>query len=136
MFPFLQKKTSGSASTQIAIKEVRDNILVLPGKRCRAILATSSVNFELQSETEQDALIDNFQSFLNSLTTPIQILIRIRELDIEQYLENLNTSCADEDQMIYKQQGNQHLLRLLSLLLPLEGLISRLHLFRRKTLLG
>jgi len=104
MYPFPQKKTSGSARSQIAIKEVRDNILVLPGNRFRSILATSSVNFELQSEAEQDALIDNFQSFLNSLTTPIQILIRIRELDIEQYLENLNTSCAKEDQTIYKKQ--------------------------------
>jgi hypothetical protein len=104
MFPFPQTKTKGSARTQIGIKEVHDNILVLPGNRYRSILATSSVNFELQSEAEQDALIDNFQSFLNSLTTPIQILVRIRELDIEQYLENLNTSCAKEDQDIYKKQ--------------------------------
>ena len=134
MFPFLQKKTSGSARTQIAIKEVRDNILVLPGKRFRAILATSSVNFELQSETEQDALIDNFQSFLNSLTTPIQILIRIRELDIEQYLESLKASCANEDQMIYKKQleyystfirklvaGNKILSRRFYIIIPYEN---------------
>lgn len=104
MFPLPQSKIKGSARTQIGIKEVRDNILVLPGNRYRSVLVTSSVNFELQSEVEQDALIDNFQAFLNSLTTPIQILVRIRELDIEQYLENLTSSRTGEDQSIYKKQ--------------------------------
>ena len=134
MFPLLQSKTNGSARTQIGIKEVRDNILVLPGSRYRSVLVTSSVNFELQSEVEQDALIDNFQAFLNSLTTPIQILVRIRELDIEQYLENLTSSRTKEDQSIYKKQllsysnfirklvsGNKILSRKFYIVIPYEN---------------
>ncbi len=70
MFRSPQSKTNGSARTQTGIKEVRDNILVLPGNRYRVVLSTSSLNFELQSEDEQDVLVDTFQSFLNSLTTP------------------------------------------------------------------
>jgi len=134
MFPILQSKTKGSARSQIGIKEVRDNILVLPGNRYRSVLVTSSVNFELQSEVEQDALIDNFQAFLNSLTTPIQILVRIRELDIEQYLENLTSSRTKEDQSIYKKQlssysnfirklvsGNKILSRKFYIVIPYEN---------------
>jgi len=134
MFPLLQNKTKGSARTQIGIKEVRDNILVLPGNRYRSVLVTSSVNFELQSEVEQDALIDNFQAFLNSLTTPIQILVRIRELDIEQYLENLTSARVNEDQSIYKKQlssyssfirklvsGNKILSRKFYIVIPYEN---------------
>ena len=134
MFPLKQMKAKGSARSQIGIKEVRDNILVLPGNRYRAVLVTSSVNFELQSEAEQDALIDNFQAFLNSLTTPIQILIRVRALDIEQYLENLTSERAKEEQKIYKDQlkhysnfirklvsGNKILSRRFYIVIPYEN---------------
>ncbi|HOX40948.1 MAG TPA: TraC family protein [bacterium] len=99
-----QSKSKGSARSQIGIKEVRDGILILPDNRYRSILATSSLNFELQSEEEQDVIVDTFQSFLNSLTIPIQILIRVRELDIDRYLEDLQTSRADETEEIYKEQ--------------------------------
>jgi hypothetical protein len=104
MFLSRQSKTKGSARSQIGIKEIRDNILVLSDNSYRSILSVSSLNFELQSEEEQDVLIDNFQSFLNSLTTPLQILIRIRELDIEKYLENIQASRADETEEIYVEQ--------------------------------
>lgn len=104
MFRSSQVKTKGSARAQIGIKEIRDNILVLSDNSYCSILSVSSLNFELQSEEEQDVLIDNFQSFLNSLTIPLQILIRIRELDIEKYLENIQASRADEIEEIYIEQ--------------------------------
>jgi hypothetical protein len=104
MFPLSRSKTKGSARTQIGIKEVRDGIMILPDNRYRSILATSSLNFELQSADEQDVIIDTFQSFLNGLTTPIQILIRVRELDIDRYLEDLRNSRADEKLEVYKKQ--------------------------------
>jgi hypothetical protein len=97
-------KAKGSARAQIGIKEVRDNILILPGSRYRSILTTSSVNFELQSADEQDALVDSFQSLLNSLVSPIQILIRVRELDIDRYLEDFQSSRAEEQQVVYQEQ--------------------------------
>jgi len=104
MFRLRRSNAKGSARTQIGIKEVRDGILVLPDNRYRSILATSSLNFELQSADEQDVIIDTFQSFLNGLTTPIQILIRVRELDIDRYLEDLHNSRADEKLEVYKKQ--------------------------------
>ncbi|HUD20859.1 MAG TPA: TraC family protein, partial [Candidatus Saccharimonadales bacterium] len=61
-------------------------------------------NFELQSSDEQDALIDSYQSFLNSLAMPIQIIVRVRELDIEHYLEDFQASRAEETQAVYKKQ--------------------------------
>lgn len=97
-------RTNGSARSQIGIREVRDNILVLSDNRYRMILATSSLNFELQSEAEQDALVDTFQSFLNSLTNSIQIIIRVRELDIERYLEEFEASRASETLPVYQKQ--------------------------------
>lgn len=99
-----KSKAKGSARTQIGIKEVKDGILILPDNRYRSILSTSSVNFELQSEAEQDVIVDAFQSFLNSLTTPLQILIRVRELDIDRYLEDFQAKLAFETEEIYREQ--------------------------------
>ena len=99
-----KKKTEGSARTQIGIKEVRDGILVLPDNSYRSILSTSSLNFELQSEEEQDVVIDAFQSFLNSLTTPIQIVVRVRELDIDHYLEDFHEKLKNETEEVYVNQ--------------------------------
>lgn len=97
-----QSKTS--SRNQIAIKEVKDDILVLPKNQYRVILETSSINFELKSEAEQDVLIENYQSFLNSLPGPIQIVIRTRKMDIDQYLAGIQTSHDQESAPIYKQQ--------------------------------
>lgn len=129
-----QSNAKGSARTQIGIKEVRDGILILPNNRYRAVLATSSVNFELQSEAEQDVIVDTFQSFLNSMTRPIQILIRVRELDIDRYLEDLHLSRISETKAIYKKQmenysgfirklvaGNKILSRKFYLVIPYEN---------------
>ncbi len=99
-----KQKANGSARSQIGIKEVKDGILILSDNRYRSVLSTSSLNFELQSEEEQDVIVDAFQAFLNSLTTPIQILVRIRELDIDRYLEDFEGKLKNETEEIYKEQ--------------------------------
>lgn len=93
-----------SSRRQIQIKEVKDNILVLPHNEYRLILETSSINFELKSEEEQDVLIDSFQNFLNSLPCPLQILIRVREVDIDSYVEQIKAKKITEKETIYKEQ--------------------------------
>lgn len=93
-----------SSRKQIRIKEVQDGILVLPNNEYRLALETSSINFELKSEEEQDVLIDSFQNFLNSLPGPLQILVRVRELDIDHYLERVSQSHDQEKEKVYKDQ--------------------------------
>ncbi len=100
------RKSNSRVSTrrQIAIKGVKDGVLLLPGNNYRLVLAISSVNFELKSEAEQDALIDTYQSFLNSLGCDIQILVRIREMDMDKYIAEFNTRVEQEKQKVYKDQ--------------------------------
>ena len=101
----LQKsKNKAPSRTQIAIKGAKDGILLLPGSQYRAALEVSSLNFELKSEDEQDAIIDTYESFLNSVGTPLQILIRTREIDMDKYLEDLGARLEDEREPIYRQQ--------------------------------
>lgn len=68
------------------------------------ILETSSVNFELKSDEEQDVLLESFQNFLNSLPCPLQILIRVREVDIDSYLEQITQSKQSEKIAVYREQ--------------------------------
>ena len=98
------KSKKSSSRGQIQIKEVGDNILVLPGNEYRQILETSSVNFELKSEEEQDVIIDSFQNFLNSLPCEIQILVRVREVDIDRYVEDIGRTKDRETIPAYKKQ--------------------------------
>ena len=99
----------GSSRKQIQIKGVRDGILLLPKGEYRLGLGLSSVNFELMSEDEQDAMIDTYQNFLNSLSTPFQILVRIREMDMDRYLESFRARVEKESVAIYKQQNEAYM---------------------------
>lgn len=83
---------------------MRDDILILPNKKYCTYLETSSINFELKSEEEQDVIIDSFQNFLNALPCTLQFVIRIRELDVEQYLERLTSVSEKEKEAVYKEQ--------------------------------
>jgi hypothetical protein len=91
-----KSRSKESSRKQIEIKEVKDGILILPHNQYRLIIETSSINFELKSEEEQDVLIDSFQNFLNSLPCPLQLLIRVREVDIDRYLEQTSQSKSTE----------------------------------------
>jgi hypothetical protein len=99
-----KNKNKTSSRKQIQLKEVKDGVMILPGNRYRMVLETSSVNFELKSEEEQDVLLDSFQNFLNSLPCPLQILIRVREIDVDGYLEQITKSKISEKENIYKEQ--------------------------------
>lgn len=100
----LTKTGIAPARDQIRIKKIADNILVLPNHEYRIILETSSINFELKSEEEQDVIIDSFQNFLNSLPCAIQILVRVREIDIDKYVEDIEHQKEKEPEAIYKKQ--------------------------------
>jgi hypothetical protein len=97
-----------SSRIQIEIEGLRQNILTLPNRQHRALLKVGSVNFDLKSEAEQDSIIDNYQVFLNSLPCPIQILFRVREIDLENYLTNFKQRLKTENKAIYKRQINDY----------------------------
>lgn len=101
----LQKSNrKASARSQIDIEGVKDSVLILPRNQYRAILGVSPVNFELKSEDEQDAIIDTYESFLNSVGCPLQILVRTREIDMDRYLSDLEAGRASEKEAVYRGQ--------------------------------
>jgi len=87
-----QGKKTVAASTQLYLKiaEIRDDTIVLKNGGLRGVLKTSSINFNLKSEEEQNSIIYSYQNFLNSLEFPIQIVVRSKKLDLDNYIADLN----------------------------------------------
>ncbi len=73
----------------VPVREVRDGIITLKDGTLRAIVLVSSINFALKSADEQQAIILQFQDFLNGLDFSIQICVQSRELDIRPYISLL-----------------------------------------------
>jgi type IV secretory pathway VirB4 component len=77
-----------SQATQefVPIKEVRNGIVILKDGSLRALLMASSINLALKSQEEQQAIIGQFQNFLNSLEFTAQFFVESRDLDIRPYI--------------------------------------------------
>ncbi len=120
----LKQSRPGSSRQQISIKEIREDVLVLSDSRYRAIIETSSLNFELKSEAEQDAIIEIYQSFLNSLDCSIQVIVRTREIDLGSYLNSINSKKKNEKSPIYRRQLN-HYAQFVSGLVSVNRILSR-----------
>lgn len=73
----------------VPIQEIRDGALILKDGSLRMILMASSLNFALKSADEQEAIIAQFQNFLNSLDFSAQFFVSSRRLNIEPYLDSL-----------------------------------------------
>ena len=78
-------------STQDALKfsEIHDGVVILKDGNLRQIILCTSVNFSLKSEQEQTAIVFQYQTFLNSLDFPIQILMQSKRIDLTNYIANL-----------------------------------------------
>jgi hypothetical protein len=75
----------------------------------RLVLKCSSINFLLKSQEEQDAIIISFQRFLNSLSFPIQILVRSKKLDIDSYLNNLKDKALKQKNPLLQNQTYEYI---------------------------
>ncbi len=74
----------------VDVAEVHDGVIVLRNGALRAIVMMSSINFDLKSTQEQDAIVLQYQQFLNSLDFPVQIVISSRRLNIAPYIKKLD----------------------------------------------
>lgn len=108
--PGQKNRTTQMASTQTHLKigEIRDNILVLKNGGVRAVLKTTSINFNLKSEEEQKAIIYSYQSFLNSLEFPIQILVRSKKLNIDSYIEQVHELGDKQKNSLLQEQTYEY----------------------------
>ncbi|MFH1405352.1 MAG: hypothetical protein ABIH21_04645 [Patescibacteria group bacterium] len=73
------------------ISEIRDDVVIMKDGTARAVLLVSSINFALKSSEEQEAVVQAYITFLNSLDYPLQICVQSRKMNIDPYLQSLDT---------------------------------------------
>ena len=72
---------SRSTSDLLPVQSIKDAALILRGGALRAVLECQTLAFGIKGETEQRAVVAGWSSLLNSLTHPLQVVIRTRRLD-------------------------------------------------------
>ena len=84
-----------------------DVIVTKKGQLCQVVMV-NSVNFGLKSEEEQNAIIYQYQSFLNSLSFPIQIAMHSKRLDLTSYLKDLGGRITQEPNELIRYQIQEY----------------------------
>ena len=108
------------SSTQnfLQFSQIKEGVMMLKNKAFRGILMVSSVNFDLKSEDEQNAIIYQFQSFLNSLDFSCQIVVQSRRLNITGYFDKLKELEEKQENELLKIQTAEYRKFI-------EGMVSR-----------
>lgn len=105
----IKKYTGPRTQDFIPIKEIRDGIIVLEDGSLRAILLASAINIALKSADEQQAIVMQFQGFLNSIDFPIQISIQSRRYDIKPYILTLERRIEQQEEELLRLQTTEYI---------------------------
>lgn len=89
-----------STQSTLLISELRDNVVIMKDGSFRAVVACKSINFDLMSDMEREAVEYSYQNFLNSLKFTTQIMVRSQRVDIGPYIEKLNDIRRNNDNML------------------------------------
>ena len=102
---------TGKAATQefVSIRDIKDNVVIQKGGQMHMVLLASSINFALKSLDEQQAILLQFQQFLNTLDFSLQIYVQSRRLNIEPYLELLASLEGNQDNDLMRIQLREYM---------------------------
>jgi len=93
----------------VSIKEIRDGVVILKNGALRTIVMASSLNFALKSNEEQEAVILQYQNFLNSLDFSVEFFVQSRGLNIEPYLQILEEKKKKQTDDLLKIQIQEYI---------------------------
>lgn len=89
-----------STQNSLQIAEIRDGIVIMNDGSFRSVVMVKSINFDLMSAQEQEAVEYSYQGFLNSLYFPIQIFLRSQKVDLGPYIQKLDKIRTEHDNML------------------------------------
>jgi type IV secretory pathway VirB4 component len=106
----MPENKQGASSTQqfVEVEDIRSGTVILRGGALRKILMVSGVNFDLKSEEEQNLILATFQSFLNSLSFSVQLVVHSRKLNIDGYLDGLSSRASQEPNELLRGQITEY----------------------------
>ena len=83
---------SASSQEHLPISDICEDIVLFKDGGAALVMETTSLNFSLLSEKEQEAVIAAYSALLNSLTFSVQIVARTQKKDISNYMNYLDES--------------------------------------------
>lgn len=95
-----------STQTFIEIEDIDHDVVLFVDGSAALVIATTAVNFGLLSEKEQESLIFAYAGLLNSLSFPIQVVIKSQQKDITAYIKLLEDQ--EQKQKNPKLQSSIH----------------------------
>lgn len=100
-----------SSPTQqfVPVKEVRDGIVIMKDDTLATVVLVSSINLSLKSYDEQRATLSQFQSFLNTLDFPVQIVIQSRRYDVRPYIVSLENRLKVQTEPLLRVQTQEYI---------------------------
>ncbi|HET8574630.1 MAG TPA: hypothetical protein VFM02_00455 [Candidatus Paceibacterota bacterium] len=93
----------------VPIKEIRNGVVILKNGGLRSVLMASSINFALKSPEEQQAILLQFQNFLNVLEFSVQIYVQSRKLDIRPYIAMLEGRIKAQTSELMRIQTTEYI---------------------------
>ena len=103
------RSKSSAIQNHLEIKDIKDDVVILKNGGLRAVLMTTSLNFALKSNEEQDAVIYRYQEFLNSLDFSAQIVAISRRFNIEPYIQSLKEIGSQQENELLKIQTVEYI---------------------------
>ncbi len=98
--PIKPPANANSTQNTLQIAEIRDGIVIMQDGSYRSVVMVKSINFDLMSHKEQEAVEYSYQGFLNSLYFPIQIFVRSQKVDLQPYIAKLDKIRTEHDNML------------------------------------
>ncbi len=95
-----QAINQNSTQNNLQIAEIRDGVVIMNDGSFRSVVMVKSINFDLMSGAEREAVEFSYQGFLNSLYFPVQIFIRSQKVDLRPYIEKLDKIRSEHDNML------------------------------------
>jgi len=74
----------------LPISDITEDIILFKNGGAALIMESSSLNFSLLSQREQEAVVTSYAALINSLSFSIQILVRSQKKDISNYIKYLD----------------------------------------------
>ncbi|MFC9085865.1 PrgI family protein [Nocardiopsis dassonvillei] len=72
-----------------------DGVVDLAEHGCAVLVSCSTVSFALRTPSEQNGLVNGFASYLNSLNTPVQLLVRAESIRLDPLVDALDQAAPN-----------------------------------------
>ncbi len=86
------KPITATTQSLLPLVDIVDGLVIYNNGGASQIMESTSLNFGLLSEREQEAVIASYAGMLNSFNFPVQIVVRSQKKDISKYMDFLTVA--------------------------------------------